>query len=387
MKSKHYLWAFASVIMVAMVLRPAVTDIGPLLKEMQDHWQLDAIQLGLLTSMPVLCFGIGAFAAPYLAHRFGVRNTMTLVLSILALGMAIRVWFNFDVMLWASITVALAIALGNVLFPTIVRSEFPNHIPRMTAIYTFSVSAFASLAAFTAVPLANALGGFQNSLFFWFFPSALTVLIWLMLVRTEKQVKDADLEEAHPNSDVLKAPVTWAIMVFFGLQSANFYSLLNWLPSLLIDSGFSPLEAGNWLGITTVIGVPIGMLITRNLQRFKSQVALLVVMSIISGLGFALWLVPGPLQLVGCILAGIGQGSTFPLSMALIATKARNQTQTTLLSAIAQGGGYLLAALGTFATGWLYDLTGAWLVPVLTMVAVALVQAAAGTIAASKRTI
>lgn len=379
------IWAFAAVILVAMVLRPAVTDIGPLLQDIQRHWHLGAISTGLLTSMPVFCFGVGAFAAPYLAHRFGVRNTMTIVLAILALGMAIRVWFSFEFMLVVSIVVALAIALGNVLFPTIIRSEFPNTIPRMTALYTFSVSAFASVAAFTAVPLGDALGGFQQSLFFWFWPAALTVFVWIMMTRTP--VQEVKIEEAHSSKDVFKAPVTWAIMIFFGLQSSNFYSLLNWLPSLLKDSGFTATEAGNWLGITTVIGVPVGMVVTRNLKKINNHIALFAGMSIFSGLGFALWLMPGPLQLVGCIIAGIGQGTTFPLSMALIATKARNQRQTTLLSAIAQGGGYLIAAVGTFATGWLFDLTSGWVVPVLTMVAVALVQAASAFVAASKRTI
>lgn len=385
MKLKSVL-SVLSVVLIAVVLRPAVSTVGPVLTQLVDFWRLTPVQASLLVSMPVVCFGVGAFAAPWLVNRVGLRNSVTLLLAVLAIGIGTRVWFNFEVMLLLSLVSAFAIAMLNVVLPTVIRSEFRDSIPKMTGVYTTTASTLASASAFVTIPLVVLLGSFQASLAFWVLPSVLALLIWLWLARLDQgELTQVQAEEAHPNSKVFRSPITWAITGFFGIQSANFYALLNWLPALLESEGYSRGDAGTWMSVTTLVGIPLGLAVSQNLKRFKNLRAVAFGVSVWTSAGFFLMLLPGALQLVGAIWAGTGLGITFPLSLALIGLKGTTKAQTTLLSAVAQGAGYLIAALGAFMMGMLYDLTGSWTASIITLAVSALVQAFAAGFAASKR--
>jgi CP family cyanate transporter-like MFS transporter len=65
--------------------------------------------------------------------------------------------------------------------------------------------------------------------------------------------------------------------------------------------------------------------------------------------------------------------------------KAHTKDQTTLLSAVVQGFGYLVAALGTYFIGLTFELTGSWLLGVVTLTVIAVAQAFIGLFAGSER--
>src|SRR5690606_41526094 len=79
----------------------------------------------------------------------------------------------------------------------------------------------------------------------------------------------------------------------------------------------------------------------------------------------------------GVVLVGLGQGGGISLALTLMALRARDAAQTSELSGMAQSAGYLLAAGGPLGLGLAHDLTGAWLVPLLLLVAAAVVQGVA----------
>ena len=79
-----------------------------------------------------------------------------------------------------------------------------------------------------------------------------------------------------------------------------------------------------------------------------------------------------------CVLIGLGQASTFPMSLSIIGTRASTRAQTTQLSAMAQGWGYLLAAAGTFLVGLIADLSNTWVPSVIVLVALTALQVAVG---------
>jgi CP family cyanate transporter-like MFS transporter len=317
-----------------------------------------------------------------------LTRSFTLVLILLTAGIASRPWFGFNAMLALSVLVTLGIAISNVLFPAMIRVEFPTNIARMTAVYTTLLAVFAAAAAVFAVPLDKALGGWQASLAAWAVPGVLAVIAWLM---TAKQV-----EQAHPTLSQVAAggdkhvwlhPITWSLVGFFGLQSMNFYCMLNWFPAILQSKGFSQADAGNLLGLVTIVGVPAGLLITANLAKFKSLPLVAVLISLVTSAGIFLMYGPASVTVIGGLIAGLGLACSFPLSLALIALKAHDQKQTTLLSAVSQGFGYLIAALGTFAMGYSFSLTGGWEAGLAIVGGAGLIQAAVGWYAAGKHTL
>jgi CP family cyanate transporter-like MFS transporter len=65
----------------------------------------------------------------------------------------------------------------------------------------------------------------------------------------------------------------------------------------------------------------------------------------------------------------------------LIGSRASTTTQTTQLSAIAQGYGYIIAAASTFTFGLLRDLTGSWNASLVLISVLTLMQLSAGFVA------
>jgi MFS transporter, CP family, cyanate transporter len=379
-KSSRSFWAVATVFFLTLLLRPPLAAIGPLLTTIQtsEHWS--TTQLGLLTSTPVFCFGFGAFLGPRLLKRFGLSAAFTGILAVLTVTIVARLWFGFDALVIGTIAMGLGIAVSNVLFPALIRAEFPNSVAKMTAVYTTMLSGFSAVASGIAFPVSEALHSWQLALSLLAAPGILGLIAWRVTVAQDHPVAEGVAsDQSHVN--MWRHPLTWAIAAFFGLQSSNFYVMLNWLPTLLVDNGMSEVNAGGTLALMSMVGIPVGMLITANLKRIKNLSALVIAISIVTSAGLALYEVGPGLAIPASILTGIGLSSSFPLSLALIGMKGSNQSITTSMSAISQGMGYLFAAAAVFVAGLSHDLTGSWLPTIIGAIACSLIQAFAGRFA------
>jgi CP family cyanate transporter-like MFS transporter len=377
--------ALLGILLTTLVLRPPVASIGPLISELKLSLSLGSVELGLLTSIPVFCFGLGAFASPAIVRRFGIDKTLLVLQALIAAAIAGRLWFGFIGLLVGTTVIGLSIAVANVILPGIVRARFPERVGIVTATYTMTLAVAASFAASTAVPFSASLGGWQASLFIWVVPAVAALLVWSTQVKASVHlVVSAEHHEVEAQS-VRRSPITWWIVAFFGIQSLGFYALLAWLPSLLIDGGATATEAGGVLGVTTIAGVPFGMLLGSNLKRFKSLSAPAAIASGLTTVGMILLLTP--FSLAAGIVIGLGQASTFPISLNLISTRATTVAQTTELSTLSQGYGYLAAALGTFVFGWLRDISGNWILPIILLVLLSALQLYSGLIAGRNRVI
>ena len=61
-KSSRIIWlaGVLALVFIAIVLRPAVAAVGPLLHEISDSLPLNPTETSILASAPVFCFGLGA---------------------------------------------------------------------------------------------------------------------------------------------------------------------------------------------------------------------------------------------------------------------------------------------------------------------------------------
>ncbi len=77
-------------VLVGVNLRPALSSLSPVLKQVTAGTGLSGATAGLLTTLPVLCLGIFAPAAAVLARRFGAERAVGGLLIALAAGIALR---------------------------------------------------------------------------------------------------------------------------------------------------------------------------------------------------------------------------------------------------------------------------------------------------------
>lgn len=384
-KAKFGALGLSALIVIATVLRTPVAPIGPLLPEIVSDLHMTAAMTSILNSAPVLCFGIGAFISPWLVRKVGVNHGVLYVLVVLAAALALRMVFGYAGLLVGTIAAGLAIAIANVLLPTVVRINFAQHVALVTGMYTTLLAVSASAAATLAVPSSALLGGWNQALAIWLAPTVLAVLLWLPKIKSqEEHVPQPPHAAAEEKRAVFASPLTWAIVAFFGLQSLGFYSILGWLPTALISVGATAQAAGNYLGFASAIGIPFGLFVSAILKRFKSQAIWASATSLLTLAGFALFAVQmqqeysDTLIQWACIFLGLGMSATFPISLSLISTRASSQAQTTQLSTLAQGTGYLVSAVGTFSVGLLANLTGTWFSSLLLLVVLTGLQVVSG---------
>lgn len=381
---KFGITGFLAVVFIAIVLRPPVASMGPLLQEIQGSLGVSAELIGLLAAAPVLCFGLGAFASPWLVSKVGVNHAMLYVLIVLAAASALRMILGYPGLLIGTIGAGLSIAIANVLLPTVVRIQFPKRVALVTGAYTTLLAVSASLAASIAVPSSDFLGGWNPALAIWVLPALIAILLWLPQIRgQEAHVAQPAHAAAEEKAAVMRSPISWAIVGFFGIQSLGFYALLGWMPSALTSIGVTAQDAGNYLGFASAIGIPSGLVISSLLGRFRSLswwAAGTSTMTLLGNIVFTLVLQTRDTTslILGCILIGLGMSATFPISLSLISSRAATSAQTTQLSAMAQGWGYLLAAVGSFMVGFVANLVGSYALSFVIITSLTLIQTGIG---------
>ncbi|WP_433036983.1 CynX/NimT family MFS transporter [Actinomycetospora sp. CA-053990] len=360
--------AFA-VLLLAANLRPPVVGVAPLVDQARDDLGVSSGVAGLLTSLPVLCFGLLAPIAPRLARRWGLERLMVAALLVLTAGIALRLVDALAVILVGSVLVGTAIAVGNVSLPTLVKRDFPHRTGAMTGAYSMVLTGGGALAAAVTVPLQRVTGlDWRLTLGLWGLLALVTLAVWVPRARRRTVPSSPVGEAAAMRRGLLRDPLAWQVTLFMGLQSLQFYATSAWIPTIYTDAGRSPAEAGLLLSLAGIVGLVFSATMPSLAMRRPSQSALVTVTCLFYVAGYAgLILAPGTLPALWMVLLGVAQGSNIALGLLLITLRSPDTAHTAELSAMAQGIGYTLAAVGPFGLGALHDLTDGWTVPLVVM--------------------
>jgi CP family cyanate transporter-like MFS transporter len=364
-------------------LRIAVASVPPLLDDIQQHLGMSSALAGLLTSLPVLCFGVAALTAAPLARRIGGEPALLVALAPICIGTALRAQGSTGALFVGTVFAGAGVAIGNVIVPAVIKSRFPSRIGPLMGMYTAILGTGAAVAGGLAVPLAHVFG-WRGSLAAWEVPAALALLVLataLLRDRSHASIRGG-VGDARA---LLRSRLAWQVTLFFGVQSAIFYAGLTWLPSILRDHGFSPDAAGALNSVYALLGIPASLLSPVLAMRFRDQRPVMLAFAVLEPIGIAgLLLAPGAAALWVPIYA-LGQGGCFALSLTLMVIRAPDPRRAAELSGMAQAIGYCIAALGPFLVGVLHDATGGWRVPLLFLLALGAPMLLAGWGAARDR--
>jgi len=374
-----------AVILVALNLRPAVTSVAPLLGDMRDELGTSATWAGLLTTMPGLCFAAAGLTAPRLSSRFGLGRVISGALAVLTAGLVLRTVDGPHVVIGATLLACAGIALINVLIPVVIKGSFPTRVGLMTGIYTAALQGGGALGSAVTPGLEEPLGGWRMALAAWAAIAALALLAWLPASRRHRGTWAASTEPTGQRRSLLRNRLAWTVTLFFGCQAFLAYIVMGWLPQIFIDNGIGKVQAGILVGLVSLIGVPVALVISPLAARSPNQSGWIVGLGVL-GFGGAVGLLVAPAAApwVWSVLIGIGM-SAFSLALTVIALRARNAEDTAQLSGMAQGFGYLFAGLGPFLFGLLHDVSDGWTIPFAMFLVVYVVQVAAGAAAGRSR--
>ncbi|HMQ67163.1 MAG TPA: MFS transporter, partial [Arachnia sp.] len=225
-------WPLVAILALAFNLRPVAVAIGPVLAEISADIGLDGVTAGLLTSLPTLCFAAFGAVAPWVSQRIGVVPTVGLALAALLAGQVGRLLMHSPGPFLALSALALAgMALANVLMPTLVRLHYPHRVGTATALYSLTLTLGVTMASAATVPIAQQLGGWRGALGVWIASGLAALVVWTPLLLGS--VRGATAKGSRVSlGRVARTPLGWALAVFFGIQSAQAYSIFGWLPSV-----------------------------------------------------------------------------------------------------------------------------------------------------------
>jgi CP family cyanate transporter-like MFS transporter len=376
-------------VLLAANLRPAAAAVGPLLGRIRADTGLSATGAGVLTTLPVLCFGAMAPLAPPMARRLGERTTVAVALAVLLFGLLVRLVPGLGFLFFGTAVAGAAIAVANVLLPVLVRGNFPHRVGLLTGMYTTALTGFAALAAGVSVPVADAFGGgWRPGLAIWAVPAAIALAVWApYLVRRQRGGGDSGVQVSGARA-LLHDRVAWFVTLFFAIQSAGFYSALAWLPSVFHSHGISTTRAGLLLSLSLFVGLIPALVVPSMATRARDQRAfVLVFVSLIATGWLGLILAPTSAPYLWVVLLGLGQQGAFPLALTLIVLRGGDVRSTAALSTLVQTVGYLCAAVGPLAIGAIHDITGSWTPALLVLLALVVPQTVIGLAAARKRTV
>lgn len=382
---RHPVLLGAAIALMAFNLRPAVASVGPVLPEVRAAVPLSGPAAALLTTVPVLCFGLLAVVAPRLARRAGIEPVLMAVVVAVAAGLLVRVSDGAALLFAGTVVVGGAIAIGNVLLPPLVKRDFPQRPGLMMGVYTMALSGSAAVAAGATVPLGEQIGlGWRGALGVWAVPAVLAALAWLPQVRGHTRPP----APPPPRASLLRDRLAWQVTVFFGLQSLSFYAVLAWLPSIYREHGFSPVAAGVLLSVAGLVQIPVTLVLPGLASRAAHQVGYAVVATALIGVGLAGVLVaPTAAPYLWAVLIGVGQGACFALGLNFFVLRTRRVVDTARLSAMAQSIGYVVCAFGPLLVGVLHDATGSWTPSLVLLLALLAPQLWAGVLSGRARCI
>ena len=351
----------AGILFIAFNLRPALASVGPLISHIRNSTGLSNSMLGLLTTLPLLAFGVVSSLTSLFTRRFGIGGTLLGALFLLVAGIGFRS-FNGIVPLFAgTLLFGVAIAFGNVLLPSLVKWKFSSNSGFITSLYSGVLGIGSAVASGISVPLADQFQlGWRGSLAVWVIPALLAFLIWLPQLN---HLKNTDQQRGYRKAmkALGKSPVAWKIAIFMGLQSLTFYAILAWLPAILQGRGYDDAFSGWMLSLSQALGIAGSVIIPIWAGKKRDQRNIVTFLLVLETIGIVGLLFPQ----VGLVslwvsLIGFVLGGTFGLALLFIVLRSKDAQTTTELSGMVQSAGYLIAATGPVIFGSLFDMTGNW---------------------------
>ena len=370
--------ALLGIVLVAFSLRQAVAAVSPILGDIRTDIPLSDLDVGWLGTLPPLLFAASGFIAPRIARGLGLDRGIVVASLLMTAGHLLRAFApGIAVLIIGSVIAFAGTGIGNVLLPSIVRRYFPDRVALLTAVYACVVGVSTAVPAALAAPLAEQ-AGWRFSLGIWSLTSIGALVPWVVVIMRERRQRAADpvtVDVASPSVVIglWRSRVALSITLAFSTSTILTYASFAWLPDMLGDlAGTTPTEGGVLLAVTGLVSVPGALLAPLLVARFRNVGWLIAVGVVSFVLGYlGLLVVPTPLTLLWVLLVGLGS-ILFPVCLVLINARTGTAAGTVALSGFAQGIAYALGALGPLLVGLLHDVSGTWTLPLLFLLAIAL---------------
>lgn len=383
--------ALVALVLVAVLMRPAVTAVGPVIDRISADTGIPVPFLGSLSTAVLVMWAVVCPFAYGLGRRMGLGGAVLAAVVLLAVGVVIRSLPGSTAWLWiGTLLIGIAIAIGNVLLPAIVKRDFPLRVPLMMSVYSALLGGAGAVASGLAVPLADLAG--EDAGAGWRLSLAITgaivapiaIAVWAFAHRHEMRAARAARPGRAPRMGIWRDRLAWQIAGYMGLQSTAFFVLVTWISTMSIDTGRGAALAGVDVMVFQIFSLIGSLAIAVALRGRWERItpAALPALGVVATVG--LMLRPDLIGVWGVPL-GLFCGASLTVSLTLIAHRSRDHGTSSALSGMTQSVGYGIAAIGPALFGGAHALTGSWTIALVLLLATMVGQGVLGIPAARDR--
>lgn len=351
------------ILLIAANLRAPFTGIAPVLEQIINHFTLSASQAGFLTTLPLIAFAIISPMAASLAKKQGLERALFFALILILFGVSTRFIDSTSMLFVGTAIIGIGIAIANVLLPSLIKRDFATKVALMTSAYVLTMGIASGGFSALVFPLSqlNELG--------WQFALGSVVILTLsgLIIWTPQLGKQTIPREIgrqpSASKSVWRYLLAWQITLLLGLNSFLNYIIITWLPSILMDTGHSAVQAGVYHGAFQFATALPGLVLIPLLAQLKDQRALSFTLAIFGSISTLALLYMPHFAFVWTVILGFCSGACFILGLSFIGLRTDDAQQAASLSGMSQSVGYLLAATGPMIAGSLHTVTGSWSAP------------------------
>ncbi len=370
------------IFLLAANMRIAITSIPPIISMIAKTFNLSTAQMGALTTIPVLCFGFLSVLAGRIITKIGTGLSLQIALICLTTANILRVYTN-SAMIVGTVLVGASIAVINVLMPTIIVEWHPESSTRLNGLYSAAMNLCSAIAGAIVVPIATQFG-WEFMVQLLSVPAILAFIGWLFLPKNGKRkvpIRQSKDLKSVPKRKVWRRPEVWFLAIFMGCQSGVFYTVVAWLPNVLVSHGMTASTAGILFAVFQIAGVPFSYIVPRATSKASSM--RMVMAGLCAGylIGIGTLIIneaPFWILTIACIIAGITTSSIFTLVLSLITVISDSAQDAGMVGGFTQSVGYLIASAGPTIFGIVRSTSGSWPVTLAIILGVAVVAIVVG---------
>ncbi|PSV28611.1 MULTISPECIES: CynX/NimT family MFS transporter [unclassified Photobacterium] len=368
------------ILLIASNLRAPLTGLGPILEFISQDLGLSATQAGMLTTLPLLAFALFSPVSSGLARKIGLEPSLMIALVLVGCGVLIRSGGSTLMLFLGTCIIGIGIAIGNVLLPSLLKRDFPTKVTTLTAVYVLIMGIGSTLSSSTAIPMMNLAGSMGiTAIPHWAFALAtvlifpiISIIVWLPQLSGHTR-PSADTADIDSHSYLWRSAAAWQVTIFLGLNSFIMYIFISWLPSILIDNGYTENQAGYLHGVLQLSTAIPALVLIPLMAKMKDKRAMSFAMAVLAFIGILGLLMMPEHALIWVICFGFSCGGGFILGLSFVGIRTHDAHQAAALSGMAQCMGYLLAATGPIIFGSLHESTHSWEAPLYMTLAVCVV--------------
>lgn len=370
MKSIKTWLIFAAIFFVSLNLRPSVTSIGPLINTIQDELAVSSTMMSLLTSIPVFCMGLFAPLAVSMQKKFGYRSAINGLIIIIGVATAARYFFaSFPALILTSFLTGFAIAIISPILNAFIKTTFKEKMAPVIGLYSFAIGGGATLSAgFTGV-FYESSNDWSYALAIWAILAIIALVFWTLAVDKKDEQGEAEAKQ-ELGRNPWKSKSAWIIMIYFGLQTAIFFSLTAWIASIAMEQGMTLIMAGTVLTTMSIVQLIGNIVIPSMIGKFPNIINWLYGLIGVGFIGALILLVDSSWSIwVGAMILGASLSGLFPIGLMLPLQEARNNREANEWSSMVLSGGFMISAILPLVIGVVYDVTASHVMTKIILIA------------------